>query len=83
MIFCSFSECLGCPLLEARQENKVIIAPDLDYVWDLLIPDFSFNTKIYNSLIRAVLLCLGNNFDIDPKLRNGFEMLDYIKNKKI
>ena len=80
LIFTSLSESLGFPLLEAKNENKIVIAPDLDYVWDILIPDFVFNPKSFKSLIRSVLLFLGDDLDIDPKFKDGKEVLEYIKN---
>ena len=80
LIFTSLSESLGFPLLEAKNENKIVIAPDLDYVWDILIPDFIFNPKSFKSLIRSVCLFLGDDLDIDPKFKDGLEVLEYIKN---
>ena len=81
LIFTSLSESLGFPLLEAKIENKVIIAPDLDYVWDILIPDYTFNPKSEKSLLRSVLLFLGDNLSIDPKFTNGYDVFEHIINK--
>ena len=50
LIFNSISECLGLPLVEAESSNVNVIAPDLDFVWEVLEPYATYDPKSNKSL---------------------------------
>lgn len=54
MIFPSKFESFGMPLVEAKKLNLKVIAPELDYVRDIIDPDFTFNTESPISISRAI-----------------------------
>jgi glycosyltransferase involved in cell wall biosynthesis len=54
LIYPSFFECFGIPLLEASNSNLPIIASELDYVRDLIDPDETFDPHSPRSIARAV-----------------------------
>jgi len=54
LIFTSKLESLGLPLIEARQAGLPILAPELDYVRDVLDPDQSFDPNSAISISRAI-----------------------------
>jgi glycosyltransferase involved in cell wall biosynthesis len=60
LIFTSAFESLGLPLIEARQAGLSVLAPELDYVRDVLDPDQVFDPSSPISISRAVkrFLCL-------------------------
>ena len=53
-IFTSAFESLGLPLIEARQAGLPVLAPELDYVRDVLDPDQVFDASSPISIARAV-----------------------------
>lgn len=55
LIFPSRLESFGLPLLEARQLGLPILAPELDYVRDVIEPDQTFDPASPTSIARAVL----------------------------
>lgn len=55
LIFPSKLESYGLPLLEAKQLGMPILAPELDYVRDVVQPDQTFNPDSPTSIARAVL----------------------------
>jgi glycosyltransferase involved in cell wall biosynthesis len=59
LIYPSFFESFGLPLIEARQANLKILAGELDYVRDLLDPEESFDPGSPISIARAVKRFLG------------------------
>ena len=59
LIFPSKFEAFGLPLIEARQAGLPILAPELDYVRDLLNPEQSFDPNSPISIARAVKRFLG------------------------
>lgn len=59
LIFPSFVESLGLPLIEAREANVDIIAPELDYVRDVVCPAQTFDPQSPISIARAVKRYLG------------------------
>jgi glycosyltransferase involved in cell wall biosynthesis len=59
-IFVSLFESLGLPLIEARQAGLPILAPELDYVRDVLDPDQVFDPGSPISIARAVKRFLGS-----------------------
>lgn len=55
LIFPSKLESFGLPLLEAKQLGMPILAPELDYVRDVVEPDQTFDPNSPTSIARAVL----------------------------
>ena len=54
LIFPSYFESYGLPLVEAVQNNLPVIASELDYVRDILDPEFTFNPNSPKSISRSV-----------------------------
>jgi glycosyltransferase involved in cell wall biosynthesis len=54
LIYPSLNESFGIPMLEARQLGLGILAPELDYVRDILDPDESFDASSAISVARSV-----------------------------
>lgn len=54
LIYPSLMESFGLPLLEARQAGSAIIASELDYVRDIIIPDETFDPNSPISIARSV-----------------------------
>ena len=54
MIYPSFMESFGIPLVEARQAGLPILASELDYVRDIVDPEESFDPRSPQSIARAV-----------------------------
>lgn len=59
MIFPSTTESLGLPLIEASQYRLPILAPELDYVRDVVEPVETFDPASPTSIARAVKRFLG------------------------
>jgi glycosyltransferase involved in cell wall biosynthesis len=59
LIFPSTFESFGLPLLEARQAGLAILAPELDYVRDLVDPEEVFDPFSPTSIAHAVKRYLG------------------------
>ncbi len=59
LIYPSTFESLGLPLLEAKSVDLKIIAPELDYVREVLDPAESFDPNSAISIKRAVKRFLG------------------------
>ena len=55
----SFFESFGLPLIEARQAGLPVLAPELDYVRDVLDPEETFDAASPRSIARAVKRFLG------------------------
>jgi len=60
LIFPSTSESLGLPLIEAAQHGLPILAPEMDYVRDVVDPVQTFDPRSSVSIARAVRRFLGN-----------------------
>ncbi len=54
LIYPSGFESFGLPLLEARQAGLAVLAPELDYVRDVIEPDETFDPRSPISIARAV-----------------------------
>jgi glycosyltransferase involved in cell wall biosynthesis len=54
LIFPSTFESFGLPLIEARQAGLPILAPELDYVRDVIDPEHTFDPGSIVSIARAV-----------------------------
>ncbi len=59
LIFPSLTESFGLPLIEASNANLPIIASELDFVRDVVIPTQTFNPLSITSIARAVKRHLG------------------------
>lgn len=59
MIFPSYAESFGIPLIEAQTVGLPILAPELDYVRDVCTPDVTFDPISARSIARAVERFLG------------------------
>ena len=59
LIYPSRFESLGLPLIEARQAGLPVLAPELDYVRDVIDPDQTFNPESSVSIARAVKRFMG------------------------
>jgi glycosyltransferase involved in cell wall biosynthesis len=59
LIFPSTFESFGLPLVEARQAGLPILAPEMDYVRDVIDPEQSFDPESPISISRAVKRFLG------------------------
>lgn len=61
LVYPSSFESFGMPLIEARQCGLQIIAPELDYVRDVVVPAETFDPTSTLSLARAVKRFLGKS----------------------
>lgn len=59
LIYPSIFESLGIPLIEARQARLTILASELDYVRDVIDPEYTFDPLSAASIARAVKRYLG------------------------
>ena len=82
LVFTSISECLGMPLLEAKSNNIKIIAPDIDFVWEVVSPTYIYNHKDCSSLIRVMVKSLGGKNYAEPNIVNGQQFIDLVENKE-
>lgn len=67
-IYPSTFESFGLPLIEARQANLPILAPELGYVRDILDPEQTFDPTSPVSIARAVKRFLGMKEQLLPLL---------------
>ena len=58
LIYPSYFEAYGLPLIEAVNYNLKILAADVDYCWDLVTPYDFFNPFDVNSIERCILRSL-------------------------
>jgi glycosyltransferase involved in cell wall biosynthesis len=59
LVYPSILESFGLPLIEASLLGLPIIASDLDYVWDVVEPDLTFNPSNPLSISRAIKKFIG------------------------
>lgn len=59
LIYPSQFESFGLPLIEAKQAGLPVLAAELDYVRDVIVPEQSFNPESPVSIARAVKRHLG------------------------
>lgn len=72
LLFISKLESLGLPLIEARSLNIPIIAPELDYVRDVVNPRETFDPNSPTSISRAIM----RFFKIKHDLNTNIDILD-------
>jgi glycosyltransferase involved in cell wall biosynthesis len=75
LIYPSLSESFGLPLIEARALNLPILAPELDYVRELIDPEETFNPDSPRSIALAVTRFLS----IQPKTTTVNSTENFIK----
>lgn len=59
LVYPSYFESFGLPLIEAKQMGLPVIASELDYVRDILDPEQTFDPKSADSIARAVKRHIG------------------------
>jgi len=80
LIYPSIIESFGLPLIEARQANLEILAPELNYVRDIVDPEQSFDPYSSTSIARAVKRHLNIN-ELKLPLHSAAEFAQYINKK--
>jgi glycosyltransferase involved in cell wall biosynthesis len=75
LIFPSLSESFGLPLIEAAELGLPILASELDFVRDLVIPVESFDPRSPRSIARAVQRALHLPTDVHTRVGAG----DFLK----
>ena len=65
LIYPSFFEAYGLPLIEAKKYQLKILASDVDYSWDFITPDGFFNPYDIDSITRAVKRYLNRSDTLD------------------
>lgn len=73
-------ESLGLPLIEARQAGLPVLAPELDYIRDVLDPDETFDPASPRSIARAVKRFMGIS-DTPLPLMNATGFIEQVLNK--
>lgn len=71
----SWCESFGLPLIEAKGLGLSIVASELDYVRDVVVPDETFDPHSARSIARAVARYLGRPAAV-PQLPNGATFLE-------
>lgn len=77
LIYPSVLESLGLPLLEAKHYGLDILAPEMDYVRDLVHPAQTFDPRSATSMARAVKRYLGKDCALVTNL-SGTQFLQEI-----
>ena len=81
LIYPSSFESFGLPLIEARQAGLPVLAPELDYVRDVIDPDETFDPRSPISIARAVRRYLeGSTQATEP--RGAEALLDHMLARK-
>ena len=78
LIFPSFTESFGLPLIEADSLGLPIIAPELDYVRDVCRPVETFDPHSPISIMRAVLRFMDIKEEL-PKIGSPDEFVEYLR----
>lgn len=77
LIYPSLVESFGMPLIEAKQLGLAIVAAELDYVRDVVIPNETFNPKSSVSISLSVLRYLGEPSPL-VELKSPHEFISYL-----
>jgi len=80
LIYPSFVESLGLPLLEASDYGLEILAAEVDYVRDIINPTQTFDPGSAKSISRAIERCLSLPTKLE-KIITTKDFLDYISAK--
>lgn len=78
LIYPSFQESFGMPLLEASSLGLPILASELDYVRDVVNPVETFNPESYLSIARAILRFKKEKDSSVVMARNSKEFIDFL-----
>lgn len=68
LIYPSFFESFGLPLIEAKTHGLSIIASERDYIRDVIQPDTTFDPESEVSIARAVMRHMGINYPTNTLL---------------
>lgn len=79
LLFASYFESFGLPLVEAQAFGLPILASELDFVRDVVGPIETFDPMSKVSISRAVMRFMGNVVSPE-KIRNGKEFIDEVFN---
>ncbi len=79
LIYPSFFEAYGLPLIEAKKYQLKILASDVDYCWDFITPDGFFNPLDVDSITRSVK----RYFNIPENMDRIYTPKEFINNLKI
>jgi len=82
LIFPSFFESFGLPLIEAIKCKIDIIASEKDFVRDLVDPNETFDPKSPTSISRAIKRYLKIK-ETKTKIKNTPEFIDYVINSRL
>jgi glycosyltransferase involved in cell wall biosynthesis len=82
LIYPSFAESLGLPLIEATALDLPIVAAELDYVRDVCQPSQTFDPASPRSIARAVRRFLGQDDPPQPLLSADQFILQILSQKK-
>jgi glycosyltransferase involved in cell wall biosynthesis len=82
LIYPSQFESLGLPLIEARQAGLPVLAAELDYVRDVIVPEQSFNPESPVSIACAVKRYFGI-VDMPIKILDAAHFLDKLIDRRI
>lgn len=77
LIHPSWCESFGLPLVEARSYGLPIVAAELDYVRDVVVPEETFDPQSPRSIARAVRRHLGRR-DAVQSLQDGKSFLEQL-----
>jgi glycosyltransferase involved in cell wall biosynthesis len=77
LVFTSYFESFGLPLVEAKDLGLPILASELDFVRDIVNPLETFDPMSKISIARAVMRFMGNA-ELPVKIRNGKEFISEI-----
>ncbi len=81
LIYPSQFESFGLPLIEARQAGLPVLAAELDYVRDVIVPEQSFDPDSPVSIARAVRRYLGVD-EAPLKILDATSFLDLLISKR-
>ena len=73
LIFPSFEESFGLPLIEAKHNFCIILASDKEYVKELIDADFYFDPKNINDISSKIL----NSLKIETPTLNNIKVKDH------
>jgi glycosyltransferase involved in cell wall biosynthesis len=77
LVFTSWCESLGLPLVEARMLKIPVIAPELDYVREVLDPVQTFDPTSTKSLARAIKRFMGVD-DSKLDIQSGMDFIETV-----